>query len=163
MHFSTREATISDVPEILNLIRELAVFEKSPHAVVVTEKELEESGFGFQPAFKCFVAEQGGEILGMALIYFRFSTWVGRTIHLEDLIVKKAYRGLGIGSALYALVMDYAAKKKVRRVEWVVLDWNQNAINFYEKTGALVLKDWYLAQMDEEGLKRFIQTQNGCI
>ncbi len=163
MHFSTREATISDVPEILNLIRELAVFEKSPHAVVVTEKELEESGFGFQPAFKCFVAEQAGEILGMALIYFRFSTWVGRTIHLEDLIVKKAHRGLGIGSALYALVMDYAAKKKVRRVEWVVLDWNQNAINFYEKTGALVLKDWYLAQMDEEGLKRFIQTQNGCI
>ena len=163
MHFSTREATISDVPEILNLIRELAVFEKSPHAVVVTEKELEESGFGFQPAFKCFVVEQAGEILGMALIYFRFSTWVGRTIHLEDLIVKKAHRGLGIGSALYALVMDYAAKKKVRRVEWVVLDWNQNAINFYEKTGALVLKDWYLAQMDEEGLKRFIQTQNGCI
>ena len=163
MQFSTREATISDVPEILNLIRELAVFEKSPNAVVVTEKELEESGFGPQPAFKCFVAEQSGEILGMALIYFRFSTWVGRTIHLEDLIVKNAYRGLGIGSALYALVMDYAAKEKVCRVEWVVLDWNQNAIDFYEKTGALVLKDWYLAQMDEAGLKRFIHTQNGSI
>lgn len=163
MPFSTREAKKSDVPEILNLIRELAVFEKEPESVVVTEAELEEAGFGAHPEFKCFIAEEGGVVVGMAFIYFRFSTWVGRTIHLEDLIVKAAYRGKGIGGALYSRVMRYAANQKVRRVEWVVLDWNKNAISFYKKTGATIMKDWYLTQMDETGLKRFIQTQDGSI
>jgi len=162
MQFTTREATKSDVPDILDLIRELAEFEKAPEAVVVTAQELEEAGFGTNPSFKCFVAEKDGTILGMALVYFRFSTWVGRTIHLEDLIVKNDLRGKGIGNALYTLVMAYA-KEKVRRVEWVVLDWNKNAIDFYEKSGATVLKDWYLTQMDEAGLKRFIQSQHGSI
>ena len=104
--------------------------------------------------FTCFVAENENEIIGMALVYFRFSTWKGRTVHLEDLIVKQHYRSEGIGTLLYTTVVQYAKQQGVKRVEWVVLDWNQNAIDFYEKSGATLLKDWYLVQLGEEHIKK---------
>jgi ribosomal protein S18 acetylase RimI-like enzyme len=152
-----RKATKNDMPQVLKLIKELATFEKEPDAVVVTVEELEKEGFGPSPIFTCFVAESNKDIVGMALGYFRFSTWKGRTVHLEDLIVKEAFRGKGIGEQLYAAILKHAYMHKVKRVEWVVLNWNTDAINFYERTGAKVLKDWYIAQMDEEGLKTYIK------
>lgn len=144
------------MPQVLKLIQELATFEREPEAVEVTVEELEREGFGEQPLFKCFVAEVGNEIVGMALMYFRFSTWKGRTIHLEDLIVKEKMRGSGLGSALYKEVINYAKSQNVKRVEWVVLDWNEGAIKFYERSGANVLNDWRTVQMDEKGITNFL-------
>lgn len=156
MSFQVRDAVPKDVPQILDCIQELAVFEKEPDAVSITEETLLEYGFGTHPLYKCFVAEENQEILGIALVYFRFSTWKGRTVHLEDLIVRQSHRGKGIGSALYRRVMDYANTENVGRVEWAVLNWNQPAIDFYTKTGADVLDDWRTVQMSKEKLRIYI-------
>ena len=156
MSVVVRKATKEDMPDVLELIKELAVFEKQPNAVQITVDTLVAEGFGSQPLFTCFVCLLEGQIVGMALCYFRFSTWKGRSVHLEDLIVKESKRGQGVGMALYKRVMEHAASFNVKRVEWVVLGWNTPAIKFYEKTGATILKDWYLAQFDQEGLSNFI-------
>ncbi len=143
--------------QVLELIRELAVFEKEPDAVEISVQDLIVGGFSEASLFSCFVAEGDRGIVGMALVYFRFSTWKGRTLHLEDLIVKESYRGKGVGIALYTKVLEYADQEKVKRVEWVVLDWNEGAIQFYENSGATLLKDWYLVQMDEDSLHTFLK------
>lgn len=143
------------MPSVLGLIKELAVFEKEPDAVVITVDELVKDGFGDNPLFQTFVAEVDGEIIGTALFYYRYSTWKGKTIHLEDLIVKQDKRGTGAGSALYKEVLKFAKQDGVRRVEWVVLNWNTHAINFYERSGAAILQDWLTVQMDEEGITKF--------
>lgn len=156
MEFITRPAVKADMPQVLELIKELAAFEKEPDAVITSVHTLENEGFGEHPLFHCFVAERNGRIEGMALVYYRFSTWKGRTLHLEDLIVREAKRGTGMGSALFRKVIEYAREQQVKRTEWVVLDWNQHAIDFYERCGAEILKDWYTVQMDEEGMKSFI-------
>ena len=109
--------------------------------------------------FQILVAELDVEITGIALFYNRYSTWKGKTIHLEDLIVSEKYRGSGIGMKLYEAVMREAKSQNVRRVEWNVLDWNTPAISFYEKTGAVVFKDWLVAQMDEERLINFLENR----
>ncbi|SFI99123.1 GNAT family N-acetyltransferase [Myroides guanonis] len=153
-----RKATEGDLPTILELINELAHFEKEPDAVEITVETLLENGFGINPLFQIRVATQNNMIIGMALFYFRFSTWKGKTIHLEDLIVREDARGTGVGSKLYSEVMKTAFDENVKRVEWVVLDWNQNAIDFYNKTGAQVLQDWRTVQMDEQGLQKYIKT-----
>ncbi|WP_026978541.1 GNAT family N-acetyltransferase [Flavobacterium tegetincola] len=152
-----RKGQIEDMPRVLELIQELAAFELQPDAVEVTVSDLERDGFGTHPLFQILVADINGEIPGIALFYNRFSTWKGKTIHLEDLIVSEKYRGSGIGMQLYKAVMAEAKDQNVRRVEWNVLDWNTPAISFYEKTGAVVFKDWLVAQMDEEGLTAFLQ------
>jgi GNAT superfamily N-acetyltransferase len=155
MGIHIKKATKDDMPKVLELIQELANFENEPDAVEVTSEELKEAGFGADPLFQCFLAVSDGEIVGMALIYFRFSTWKGKAIHLEDLVVKENMRGKGIGQALYAEVMKYALKEGVRRVQWEVLDWNERAIKFYERSGARVLKDWWLVQMDKKGIENY--------
>jgi len=155
MDFIIRKAQKADMPSVLELIRELAIFEKEPEAVITTVEILEAEGFGEQPLFHCFVAEREGPIEGMALVYYRFSTWKGRTLHLEDLIVKEKSRGTGLGGALFRRVIEFAQEQQVKRTEWVVLDWNRDAIEFYERCGADILKDWYTVQMDEEGMKKF--------
>lgn len=150
MFVKIRKATRNDVPEILKLIRELAVFEREPDAVEVTVAELLRDGFGENPAFEVLLAETKTGIAGMALYYYRYSTWKGKTIHLEDLIVKQADRGTGIGKLLFESFLGEVKKQNVRRAEWVVLDWNQNAIDFYEKYGAVILRDWHLVQIDNQ-------------
>jgi len=159
MSFTIREGRKADMPAVLKLIKELAHFEKEPDAVVVTVGDLEKDGFGDVPLFKTFVAEINKEIVGMALFYPRYSSWKGPTIHLEDLIVTKSKRGLNIGASLYKKVIEYGYKKGVKRIEWVVLDWNTPAIEFYKKTGAVVLNDWNTAQIEEEAIKKYIESQ----
>lgn len=156
MKFVIRPARKADMPQVLELIKELAAFEKEPEAVITTVETLESEGFGEQPLFYCYVAELDGRIEGMALVYYRFSTWKGRSLHLEDLIVREEKRGTGMGGALFRKVIEYAQEQQVKRAEWVVLDWNQHAIDFYERCGAKILKDWYTVQMDEESMKTFI-------
>jgi len=160
-----RRGEKKDMPAVLDLIRELAIFEKEPDAVVVTVADLERDGFGENPLFYTFVAEvdndsseseQAKQIVGMALYYYRYSTWKGRTIHLEDLIVKDKMRGSGIGLALYTKIIEQGKADNVRRIEWNVLDWNTPAIEFYKKSGAKILADWDVVQMDEQGINDFL-------
>ncbi|MEX1381918.1 N-acetyltransferase family protein [Lutibacter sp.] len=156
MNFTIRDAKIEDVPSVLNLIKELAHFEKEADAVEVTVADLEKDGFGKTPLFKIFVAEIAEEIVAIALFYPRYSTWKGPTIHLEDLIVTEQKRGLKIGSALYKKVIEYGYNKGVKRIEWNVLDWNDPAIEFYKSTGAKVLRDWDTVQIDRKSMKKYI-------
>jgi GNAT superfamily N-acetyltransferase len=155
-----RKGQKKDLPAILELINELAVFEKEPHAVVISVQELERDGFCDNPLFNFFVAEISEEIVGMALYYNRYSTWKGKTIHLEDLIVKEKMRGTGCGFALYSEIIKEGKRQNVRRVEWNVLDWNQPAIDFYEKTGAKVLNEWCNVQIDEIGIDTFLKVNS---
>lgn len=151
-----RKATQKDMPFVLELIHELATFENEPEAVVVTVDDLIRDGFSDPPLFQCLVAEKENTIIGMALFYYRYSTWKGKTIHLEDLIVKANQRGTGAGFALYQEIIKQGKKDNVRRIEWNVLDWNTPAIAFYEKSGAKVLADWRVVQMDANGIERFL-------
>ena len=158
MDFIIREGLKKDLPSVLNLIKELAHFENEANAVEVTLKNLEADGFGSTPLFKIYVAEMDTEIVGMALFYPRYSTWKGETIHLEDLIVTESKRGLKIGSALYSKVIAYGYQQGVKRIEWVVLDWNTPAVDFYKKTGAKVLRDWNTVQLENEAIKSYLDT-----
>ncbi|HEX9980004.1 MAG TPA: GNAT family N-acetyltransferase [Flavobacterium sp.] len=151
-----REGKKEDMAAVLKLITELAVFEREPEAVVVTVADLERDGFGDKPLFHTFVAEADGEIAGIALFYYRYSTWKGKTLHLEDLIVTEKMRGSGLGFALYSEIIKHGKKDNVRRIEWNVLDWNTPAIDFYQRTGAKILEDWRVVHMDEEGINRFL-------
>jgi GNAT superfamily N-acetyltransferase len=152
-----RKGNPEDMKAVLGLIQELAIFEKEPDAVLVTESDLVRDGFGENPLFHVFVAEVDAEIVGIALYYYRFSTWKGKTIHLEDLIVKDKMRGSGLGFALYSEIMKQAKRDKVRRVEWNVLDWNTPAVKFYENSGAKIIEEWRVVQMDEAGVDTFLE------
>ena len=155
-----RFVTPDDMEAVLGLIQELADFEKEPEAVIVTVKDLQRDAFGDQPKFSCIVAEKEGVIVGMALFYPRYSTWKGPTLHLEDLIVTKPERGTGVGKALYTAFIAEGKKQGVERIEWVVLDWNKHAVEFYKKSGANVLIDWQTVQMDQTAMGRYLATEN---
>ncbi|MBT8305867.1 MAG: GNAT family N-acetyltransferase [Maribacter sp.] len=156
MEYSIREATAEDMPSVLELIKELASFEKEASAVEVTSNDLVHDGFGPEKRFHCFVAETNTTIVGMALIYDRYSTWKGPIIHLEDLVVSEAMRGSGLGTALLNEVVKYCANQGVKRISWEVLDWNEPAINFYERKGAKVLRDWDVVHLDAQGIKNYL-------
>jgi GNAT superfamily N-acetyltransferase len=157
MSFVIREGQEKDVQSVLDLITELAVFEKEPDAVEITVEDLLKDGFSSNPKFKLFVAEENNVVIGIALFYERYSTWKGKTIHLEDLMVTQSKRKIGAGKALYTAVLKYAYENDFNRVAWEVIDWNTNAIDFYKSTGATYLSDWSVVQMDKENLTKFIQ------
>jgi len=157
MEYTIRKARIEDMEQVLNLVQELADFEKEPDAVEVTKDDLVKDGFGEQKMFQCFVAETEKGIVGIALVYPRYSTWKGPVIHLEDLIVSENMRGTGLGTALLDQVVKYGAELGVKRISWEVLDWNEPAIDFYEKKGANVLRDWDVVHLDEEGIKNYLK------
>jgi len=157
MEYTIREASKADMRQVHGLIKELASFEKENDAVEVTVEDLEDHGFGDQKLFHCFIAEKDAKIVGMALVYNRYSTWKGPIIHLEDLIITEAMRGSGLGTALLDEVVKYGAAKGAKRINWEVLDWNEPAIVFYEKKGANVLRDWDVVQLDEKGIENYIK------
>ena len=154
-----RKGNPEDMEAVLGLIKELAVFEKEPDAVLITVEDLIRDGFGLVPLFQVLVAEIENEIVGIALYYYRYSTWKGKTIHLEDLVVKENKRGSGVGFALYSEIIKQGKKDKVRRIEWNVLDWNTPAINFYKNSGAKILDDWKVAQMSEDAINYFVDNK----
>lgn len=151
-----RLAVIQDMPRVLELIQELATFEKEPDAVEVTLSDLEEDGFGKNPKFTCFVLELENSIEGIALVYTRYSTWKGEVLHLEDLIVSERCRGKGLGTLLLDTVVMHSKQLGVKRVCWEVLDWNEPAIKFYESKGANVMRDWDVVQLDENGITNYL-------
>ncbi|TYB76037.1 GNAT family N-acetyltransferase [Bizionia gelidisalsuginis] len=158
MSYNIRLAEKKDMTAVLNLINELAVYEKEPDAVEVTVKDLEIDGFGAHPKFTCFVAETEANVVGIALVYMRFSTWKGAVLHLEDLIVSEKMRGTGLGTALLNTVVKYGDQLGVKRISWEVLDWNAPAINFYEKKGANVMRDWDVVHLNEKAIKGYLKT-----
>ena len=159
MNALIRKAEKKDSLAILNLIKELALFEKEPESVKLKLSDIENDGFGTKPLFECIVAEINKRIIGMAIYYPRYSTWNGPTIHLEDLIVSEQYKGKGIGTQLYSNFIKMAFNSGVKRVEWNVLDWNSPAINFYKKSGAKVLDDWRSVQMHRSEMKKYLKNQ----
>ena len=142
MDVRVRKGKKHDLSRVLSLIKELAVFEKEPKEVEVTIQELEKDGFGTDPLFNFFVAEVDNVIVGMALYFTKYSTWKGKCIYLEDIIVTTSMRGKGIGKKLFAEVIKVAKKMKVRKLEWQVLNWNKHAINFYKKYSTVFDKEW---------------------
>lgn len=157
MDYLIREAQPEDMEHVLRLVKELAEFEREPDAVEVTSQDLINDGFGSEKNYTCFVAEHENRIVGMALVYPRYSTWKGKVIHLEDLIVTEKMRGSGLGTALLDEVVKYAHKLGVKRISWEVLDWNEPAIRFYEAKGAHVMRDWDVVQLNEKGIQKYLE------
>lgn len=150
-----REARREDCQSILDLIRELATYEREPDAVVNTVEALEEHLFGPQPAVFCHVAEHGGRVIGLALWFLTYSTWEGRHgIHLDDLYISPEHRGKGTGFALLKTLAEICVERGYRRLEWTVLDWNAPAIAFYESIGSHSMDGWSTRRLDGDALRR---------
>ncbi len=146
-----RPATKSDIPNILKLIKELAEYEKLLHEVVTTEKLLEEVIFGEKKFVEVLIAEFDGELAGQTIFFHNFSTFIGRPgLYIEDLYVRPQFRGKGIGKALLNEVIKLAKERNCGRVEWVVLDWNKPAIDFYKNIGAKSMDEWTIFRLTED-------------
>ncbi|MCW3116259.1 MAG: GCN5-related N-acetyltransferase [Chitinophagaceae bacterium] len=142
MEFTIRKAVKGDCARLMELVNELAVYEKAPEEVTVTLEHFTQSGFGPNPVWWAFVVEEEGSIEGFALYYVRYSTWKGQRMYLEDLIVTEKMRGQGLGKLLFDRLIDEAKEKKFSGVVWQVLDWNEPAINFYKKYKARFDSGW---------------------
>jgi len=139
---TTRKAIQSDIPAILTLIKELAIYENAPDEVTNTPEMMLEDGFGLNKVYDAFVSEVDGKIIGVAITYYRYSTWKGRCLYLEDLIVTESYRGIGAGQQLFTYCMDFGKMNGCKRMVWQVLDWNKPALDFYTKYGAHLDGEW---------------------
>ena len=153
MDFVIRKGYKADCLRTFELIQELAEYEKAPGEVAVSLKDLEEDGFGENSIYKLFVAEQNDEIIGIAIFYEKYSTWKGKCIYLEDLIVTKSKRGIGAGKALFEAVIAFAKENNSGRMEWQVLDWNTPAIDFYKSYNAELDGTWYNGRFTKEQLQ----------
>lgn len=148
MEIQIRRAQRTDCVRLLELIQELADYEKAPNEVTVTLEHFEESGFGQNPVWWAFVAEVNGVVVGLALYYVRYSTWKGQRLYLEDILVTEAMRGKKIGSLLFDALVQEAKTKKYKGMNWQVLDWNEPAINFYKKYNANFDPEWVNCSID---------------
>ena len=143
-----RKANASDIPSMMKLIIELAVYERAPGEVTNTEQMMLSDGFGDNPLYHAFVAEIDGNVIGFAITYYRYSTWKGRCLYLEDLIVTEEHRKNGIGQKLFDCCIDFGKKNKCKKMIWQVLDWNQPAIDFYNKNNAQLDNGWINGSLD---------------
>jgi GNAT superfamily N-acetyltransferase len=152
MNYTLRFALKEDCPRLMELIHELADYEKMPEEVTVTLAEFMEAGFGTNPVWKAFVVENEEQIQGFALYYTRYSTWKGCRLYLEDFIVTEQQRGKGLGKLLFERVMQEAKNKNYNGMNWQVLDWNEPAINFYNKYTAQIESGWLNASFSKDQL-----------
>ena len=155
MDINIRIAKKEDMKRVHELIMELAKYEKLPEEVDLNTNDLIKDGFGEKKLFNCFVAEVNSRVEGMAIIYNRYSTWKGQTLHLEDLIVTKEMRNKGIGALLLDKVIFFGKKMGVKRITWEVIDWNKKAIKFYERKGARLIDDWSIIHLNEKAIKNY--------
>lgn len=153
MNLIIRKGTPQDITQALHLVKELAIYEKAPNEVEVTVEEMTEWGFGKDKQFDFFVAEENNIIIGIALYYYKYSTWKGKCLFLEDIIVTESQRGKGIGKLLFDEVVKVAKAEKVRRMEWQVLEWNTPAIKFYEKYNATLDGEWINCKLTNHQLE----------
>ena len=150
-----RKGAEADLEQVLNLVKELATYEKAPDEVEVTIEEMHNWGFGKDKVFEFFVAEHQNKIIGIALYYYKYSTWKGKCLFLEDIIITETYRRYGLGSKLFNEVVLVAKQQQVRRMEWQVLDWNEPAINFYKKYNANLDGEWINGKLTHQQLQSF--------
>jgi GNAT superfamily N-acetyltransferase len=143
-----RVATKADIPDLLHLIKELAIFEKAPNEVINTPELMEKDGFGENNIFDAFVAEIDDHVIGMAITYFRYSTWKGKRLYLEDLIVTEKSRGLGSGQLLFQHCIQFGKDSECNGMVWQVLDWNEPAIDFYKSYNANLDGGWINGTLD---------------
>ena len=157
MNITIRTAINTDCERILELINELALYERAPEEVTVTLAEFIDAGFGKTPVWKAFVAEDStAGIIGFALFYTRYSTWKGRRLYLEDFLVTESYRGKGAGKLLFEKVIQEAKENDYNGMVWQVLDWNEPAIHFYNKYKAHIEEGWLNASFSKEQTHKLI-------
>lgn len=151
-----RKGNKEDIPELLRLIKALALYERAPEQVINTEEQLLKDGFGEKDYYQFYMSEYEGQCVGFALYYYRYSTWRGRVLYLEDLFVEEAYRGKNIGFQLLKKIVETAQNEGCKQVTWQVLDWNKIAIDFYKSLGADFDKSWVNATLSDEHYVTFI-------
>lgn len=155
MKIIIRKGTKKDIPAALGLVRELALFEKAPHEVTNTEVDMERDGFGDNPVFRMLVAESENLVIGIAIYFIKYSTWKGKGVYLDDIVVGEAFRGQGVGSKLFNAVIEDCKKLQAKQLHWQVLDWNEPAIKFYEKYNASFDSEWINCKMTEQQINSF--------
>jgi GNAT superfamily N-acetyltransferase len=148
-----REGRKDDLPRVLELIKELAEYERAPHEVTNTLQLMEKDGFGPNPVYGFFVAEDESRIIGLSLYYWRYSTWKGKRLYLEDIIVTESERGKGAGKLLFDRTMEKAIQEDCTGMMWQVLDWNEPAINFYKKYGSRIEGGWLNCNLETSQIK----------
>lgn len=148
-----------DLPRVLELVKELAEFERAPHEVVNTVELMEKDGFGSNPIFGFFVAENENGIVGLSLYYWRYSTWKGKRLYLEDIIVTEKERGKQIGKLLFERTMQHTLDEDCSGMMWQVLDWNEPAINFYKKYGSEIKDEWMNCSLESSQIKSLLSQQ----
>jgi GNAT superfamily N-acetyltransferase len=155
-----RDTTDADIPLILKFIRGLAEYERAPEAVVCTEEDLRRDGFGPNPKFRCLIAEWEGKPAGFALFFYNYSTWLGRAgIYLEDLFVFPELRGRGVGKGLLRRLAEIALEENLYGIGWLVLEWNQPALKFYQSLGAEILGEWETMRLTGPALERLAKAE----
>jgi GNAT superfamily N-acetyltransferase len=145
-----RKGTPHDVPSVLGLIRELALYEKAPLEVTNTEADMLRDGFGEAPVYRLLVAESDGVVVGMAIYFIKYSTWKGKGVYLDDIVVTEPMRGQGIGAKLFKAVMQDARDMDAKQMHWQVLDWNEPAIRFYQRYGCDFDSEWINCKLNRE-------------
>lgn len=151
-----RYGTRQDLPQVLELIKELASYEKALDQVSNTVEQMEVDGFSEDPIFGFFVAEASGVILGLALYYYRYSTWKGKRLYLEDIIVTANERGKGLGKLLFERIMEFALAENCTGMMWQVLEWNKSAINFYNKYNAKLDSEWINGHLEANEIREYL-------
>ncbi|MCS4433778.1 GNAT family N-acetyltransferase [Aquiflexum gelatinilyticum] len=156
--YTIREGKIEDLPRVLELVKELALYEKAPEQVTNTLEMMQEDGFGPNPIFGLFVAEKNstGEIIGISIFYYRYSTWKGKRLYLEDIVVTETERGHGAGKLLFDRTMLKCIEANCTGMMWQVLDWNTPAINFYQKYGSELDSGWINCNLQSEDIKKIL-------
>lgn len=152
-----RQGRKEDLPRVLELIKELAEYERAPHEVINTVKKMEIDGFGANPVYGFFVAENSHAIVGLSLYYWRYSTWKGKRLYLEDIVVTESERGQGAGKLLFDRTMEKALEEECTGMMWQVLDWNEPAINFYKKYGANLAQDWINCNLEADQIRKILK------
>ncbi|RDB05025.1 GNAT family N-acetyltransferase [Runella aurantiaca] len=148
MNITIRRGTAEDVPQAFELVQELALYEKAPEQVTNTPEMMLKDGFGPEPIFGLFVAEVDGKVVGISLYYYRYSTWKGKRLYLEDIVVTESMRGYGLGKKLFDVTVEEAKNTQCTGMMWQVLDWNEPAIQFYKKYGTRFDEGWINCHLD---------------
>lgn len=150
-----RQGKPADIPQVLELVRELALYEKAPHEVTNTEEEMLRDGFGNSPCFRLLVAETEGQIAGMAIYFIKYSTWKGKGVYLDDIVVREHLRGKGIGKKLFDAVIADSRALNANQLHWQVLNWNEPAIGFYKKYSATFDEEWINCKMNRDQINQY--------
>jgi GNAT superfamily N-acetyltransferase len=156
MKINIRQGKKEDLPSVLGLVKELAQYERAPHEVTNTVEKMEVDGFGKNPVYGFFVAEMEERIVGLSLYYYRYSTWKGKRLYLEDIIVTETERGKSVGKLLFDRTLEKTLEDNCSGMTWQVLDWNEPAFNFYKKYGAKIDGEWVNCSLEHEQIKSLV-------